>query len=80
MIAAMGGLDAIAFTGGIGENDAQVRAALLDGLDWAGVTWGRAATGPALHKDGARVAVWIVPAEEERRIAQEAVGLRASGL
>lgn len=80
MIAAMGGLDAIAFTGGIGENDAQVRAALLDGLDWAGVTWDRAATGPALHKDGARVAVWIVPAEEERRIAQEVVALRASGL
>ena len=36
MIAAMGGLDAMAFTGGIGENDATVRAAIVDGLRWAG--------------------------------------------
>jgi acetate kinase len=36
MIAAMGGLDAIAFTGGIGENDAQVRDAIVAGLRWAG--------------------------------------------
>lgn len=36
MIAAMGGLDAIAFTGGIGENDAVVRQAISDGLAWAG--------------------------------------------
>ncbi|MBS0565333.1 MAG: acetate kinase, partial [Proteobacteria bacterium] len=36
MIAAMGGLDAIAFTGGIGENDAGVRAAILEGLAFAG--------------------------------------------
>lgn len=80
LIAAMGGLDGIAFTGGIGENDAVVRAALLDGLAWAGVEWDRAATGPKLHADGSRVAVWIVPAEEERRIAQEAAALRASCL
>ena len=36
MIAAMGGLDAMAFTGGIGENDAVVRGAIVDGLRWAG--------------------------------------------
>ena len=36
MIAAMGGLDAMAFTGGIGENDAKVRAAIVAGLAWAG--------------------------------------------
>jgi acetate kinase len=36
MIAAMGGLDAVAFTGGIGENDAVVRGAILNGLQWAG--------------------------------------------
>jgi acetate kinase len=32
----MGGLDAIAFTGGIGENDAKVRDAIRAGLAWAG--------------------------------------------
>ncbi len=36
MIAAMGGLDAMAFTGGIGENDAAVRDEIVKGLDWAG--------------------------------------------
>jgi acetate kinase len=36
LIAAMGGLDAIAFTGGIGENDAEMRAAICAGLAWAG--------------------------------------------
>ena len=36
MIAAMGGLDGIAFTGGIGENDAVVRVRIVDGLAWAG--------------------------------------------
>jgi acetate kinase len=36
MIAAMGGLDAMAFTGGIGENDAAARAAIVQGLAWAG--------------------------------------------
>ena len=36
MISAMGGLDGIAFTGGIGENDAVVRARIIEGLAWAG--------------------------------------------
>ena len=36
MIAAMGGIDAMAFTGGIGENDAGVREAIVEGLRWAG--------------------------------------------
>ena len=36
MIAAMGGLDAIAFTGGIGENDSALRDAVVEGLAWAG--------------------------------------------
>lgn len=36
MIAAMGGMDAMAFTGGIGENDAELRATITDGLAWVG--------------------------------------------
>lgn len=74
MIAAMGGLDAVAFTGGIGENDPHIRAAILAGLHWAGIE----ADGPAnrqgaarLHEDGSRVSAWIVPAAEERHIAAE---------
>ncbi len=75
MIAAMGGLDAVAFTGGIGENDVAVRAALLTGLDWAGVALdarANAAGTAKLHVEGSRVTAWIVPADEERQIALEA--------
>lgn len=73
-IAAMGGLDAVAFTGGIGENDAEVRARIMGGLAWTGLSADADANrsgGPRLHAEGSRVAVWIVPAAEERRIAVE---------
>lgn len=63
LIAAMGGLDAIAFTGGIGENDAKMRAAICAGLAWAGDV-------PCL----------VVPAEEERTIAAQALDLQRRGL
>ena len=36
MLAAMGGLDALAFTGGIGENDTDLRARIVEALNWAG--------------------------------------------
>ncbi len=61
-IAAMGGLDAVAFTGGIGENATEVRDRILDGLAWAG-----------------RVPVHVVRAEEERRIAADALALLSGG-
>ncbi len=76
MIAAMGGLDGIAFTGGIGENDAEVRAGILDGLAWAGVAYDparNAAGGADLAQAGSRVAIWTVAAAEERQIAREAM-------
>lgn len=72
-IAAMGGLDVVAFTGGIGEHDAGVRAAISAGLGFLGVTLDAAAN--AAHAPridaGGRVAVVIVPAEEEAWIARE---------
>lgn len=82
LIAAMGGLDAVAFTGGIGENDADIRAEILRGLRFAGVEFdaGANARGAAvLHPEGAGVAVWIVAAEEERQIAMEAMQVQAGG-
>lgn len=59
LIAAMGGLDAIAFTGGIGENDQNIRARILAGLEF-------------IARD---VSVFVIPAEEERQIAREALCL-----
>ncbi|MEM8597268.1 MAG: acetate kinase [Pseudomonadota bacterium] len=71
MIAAMGGLDAIAFTGGIGENDAAMRRSLMDGLAFTGLIAGDA-RGPALHAEGSPITAWIVEAAEEATIAREA--------
>ncbi|MBI1217184.1 MAG: acetate/propionate family kinase [Rhodobacteraceae bacterium] len=74
MIAAMGGLDAIAFTGGIGEHDANVRAELVAGLGWLGASIdpaANAAGGLRLHAAKSRVAIWKVLAYEEQTIAQD---------
>lgn len=79
MIAAMRGVDGIAFTGGIGENDADLRAAVMDELAWAGVERDPAPTGMQLHSAASRVGAWIVPANEERRIAAEAQALIGQG-
>lgn len=76
MIAAMGGIDALAFTGGIGENDAEIRAGVLEGLGFTGLTadqQANAAGAEKLHVSNSIVAAWVIPAAEERRIAQEAV-------
>ena len=79
MVAAMGGLDAIVFTGGIGENDAWVRGEILKGLEFLGVAFDAEANethASALHKTHSNVAIWIVPAEEEGQIAREALAVR----
>ena len=81
MIAAMGGLDMIVFSGGIGENDAGVRAAMCQGLGFMGVqinAEGNAAHAPILQDTHSNVAIWIVPAEEERQIALEAMAVMAA--
>lgn len=80
MIAAMGGLDGIAFTGGIGENDAAIRAGIVDRLGWLGARLDAAANAAGsarLDVDGSAVAIAIVPAEEERQIARDAFALLA---
>ena len=78
-VAAMGGLDALVFTAGIGEHSAGVRAAALQGLRCMGLhldeARNRAATGgPGVKRispDDAPVAVLVVPTDEERMIAGE---------
>ncbi len=78
LIAAMEGVDAIAFTGGIGENAVAVRALILRGLEWAGVRMDPDANhrGDArLHAETSQIGVWIVPAREEWMIARDAATL-----
>ncbi|CTQ55569.1 Acetate kinase [Roseibium album] len=82
MIAAMGGLDGIAFTGGIGENDTIVRGRILEGLAWCGIALDHEANNAGLqnlHRTTSRVPAWIVPAEEEWMIARDALSVMERG-
>jgi len=71
----LGGLDAVVFTGGIGEHDVQSRAEILSGLEPCGVLLDAAANeagGDELRRVSAadsQVAVWVVTAQEDRMIA-----------
>ncbi|MGB3502775.1 MAG: acetate/propionate family kinase [Mesorhizobium sp.] len=74
MIAAMGGIDALAFTGGIGENDTAMRASIMSGLSWTGLAMDDAANearATRLHCADSKIAAWIVPADEEQTIAED---------
>jgi acetate kinase len=78
LIAALQGLDAIAFTGGIGEHAAPIRASILHSLGWIGVEMDPDANERGedqLHTDTSAVQIWIVPAREEHIIAQDALRL-----
>lgn len=80
MVAAMGGLDAIAFTGGIGENDGRVRARIVEGLSFLGAAIDSGANSAHefnIQETHSNVAIWIVSAEEERQIAREAMAIMA---
>ena len=76
----LGGVDVISFSGGIGENSAEIRAGVLKGLEGFGIELDepvnaaarRAAT---LSKAGSRVKVLIVPADEEVIVARETVNV-----
>jgi acetate kinase len=72
LAAALGGLDALVFTGGIGENDAATRSEVAEGSRWLGLELDakRNLDGIArISSDGSRVGVWVVPTDEERMVA-----------
>ena len=70
--AAMGGLEAIAFTAGVGENDPEVRRLSLEGLGFLGIELDEEANrtgGPRISSDDSKVEVWVIPTDEELAIA-----------
>jgi acetate kinase len=79
--AQLGRVDAIAFTAGIGENDAELRERSLAGLERLGIAVdpdrnaGRSSEPKIISPEGAEVAVLVVPTNEELEIAREAVAL-----
>jgi acetate kinase len=73
LAAALGGLDALVFTGGVGENSAAIRARVCADAAWLGLQLDAAAnqsTGPRISTQGSRVAAWVVPTDEELTIAR----------
>ena len=80
MIAVLGGVDMLVFTGGIGENDAQVRAEICNGLRWIGVSLdesrNRAASNP-VSDDESRSQVHVIASQEDEQIARHAWALVA---
>ncbi len=80
-LAVLGGADAIAFTGGIGENDPVVRARSLAGLESLGIrideerNAARAPGGRRVSADDSPVAVLVVPTDEELEMARQTVRL-----
>jgi acetate kinase len=79
-LAALGGADAVVFTGGIGENAAEVRARICDGLQWLGLTLdaerNASRTGGregVISTDDSRLAAYVIPTDEELLIARDTV-------
>jgi len=76
----LGGLDAIVFTAGIGENSAEVRAAVCTKLGWLGMSVDPAANkkhGPLISTKDSEVSVWVIPTDEELMIAMHTQALTA---
>jgi acetate kinase len=73
MISALGALDLLVFTGGIGENDVETRTAICGGLAWLGVSLdearNRSANNP-ISDTRSRSAVYVLPSQEDEQIAR----------
>ena len=81
LAAALGGVDALVFTAGIGENAAPVRARVLSELGWLGVELDATANahgGPCLTRAGSRVSAWVIPTNEEAVVAAHTLALAAA--
>ena len=78
--AALGGLDCLVFTAGVGENSASMRARICEGLEFLGVkldpeknnTRGKEAI---ISADDSKVTVWVIPTNEELMIAMDTASL-----
>ncbi|MGH8580141.1 MAG: acetate/propionate family kinase [Gammaproteobacteria bacterium] len=72
LAASLGGLDALVFTAGIGENSPEIRRRVCRDAGWLGVELDDAANlevGPRISRPGTSPSVWVIPTDEERMIA-----------
>jgi acetate kinase len=80
LAAALGGLDAVVFTAGIGEHATSIRARVCRDAAWLGLALDDAANdggGPRISPPGSRASAWVIPTDEELMIARHT--LAASG-
>ena len=81
--AALGGLDGLVFTAGIGENSAEIRRRTCQGLEFLGIELDPERNQAAVHpeaaipiqRQGARVAILVIPTDEELMIARDTAAL-----
>jgi acetate kinase len=72
LAAALGGIDALVFTAGIGEHAAPIREKVCRRAEWLGISLDAAANaggGPRITTEGSRTSAWVIPTDEERMIA-----------
>lgn len=82
LVAAVGGLDALVFSAGIGENSADMRARICARLDCFGVELDAGANGAnatRISQPEAAVGVYVIPTDEEAVIARQTRALRSPG-
>jgi acetate kinase len=83
--AVMGGVDAVVFTGGVGENSPLIRNGAVERLEFLGIRLDPAANGASRHDDrlisanDSAVAVLVIPTNEELEIARQVASLVAAG-
>ena len=81
LAAALGGLDALVFTAGIGEHAAVIRERIAAKIAWLGLeldVTANAAHGPRISTQASRVAAWVIPTDEEGVIAAHTLAATAS--
>jgi acetate kinase len=72
LTAALGGIDALVFTAGIGENAPEIRQRVCERSGWLGIRLNEEANehgGPCISAEGSPVSAWVIPTNEERMIA-----------
>jgi acetate kinase len=74
LVAALGGLDALVFTAGIGEHAAPIRARVCEAARWMGISLDPESNkkgGPRISAPDSRVSAWVIPTNENLMIARQ---------
>jgi len=81
LVAALGGLDVLVFTAGIGEHSAAVREQVCRNAAWLGIeldSRANTAGGPCITRADSRVSAWVIPTDEDLMIARHTVKLTSA--